>query len=329
MIALGLVGDVMLGRGVDEALKDYRRSEKLWGDTLSVLEAADLRVINLECAITTHENPWSRTPKTFHFRADPSRAVRVLRAARIDACSLANNHTLDFEEEGLLDTLEYLDGAGIRYAGAGRDLEEAARPAILGGPDPEKVALLAFTDNEPAFAAGVGRPGTNYLPTSLEPEVLDRVEAAIAGAREAGADTILFSNHWGPNMVERPRDIFRRFARSVVDRGADVYYGHSAHVFQGVEVYRGKPILYDTGDFIDDYAVDDRLRNDRSFVFLFSVEGGEFRRLELFPVVLSFAHTRLATGGERREILRRMERLSDELGTRLLRREGALVLESG
>ena len=329
MIALGLVGDVMLGRGVDEALKDYRRSEKLWGDTLSVLEAADLRVINLECAITTQENPWSRTPKTFHFRADPSRAVRVLSAARIDACSLANNHTLDFEEEGLLDTLEYLDGAGIRYAGAGRDLEEAARPAILGGPDPEKVALLAFTDNEPAFAAGVGRPGTNYLPTSLEPEVLDRVEAAIAGAREAGADTILFSNHWGPNMVERPRDIFRRFARSVVDRGADVYYGHSAHVFQGVEVYRGKPILYDTGDFIDDYAVDDRLRNDRSFVFLFSVEGGEFRRLELFPVVLSFAQTRLATGGERQEILRRMERLSAELGTRLLRREGALVLESG
>jgi poly-gamma-glutamate capsule biosynthesis protein CapA/YwtB (metallophosphatase superfamily) len=327
MIALGLVGDVMLGRGVDEALKDYRRSEKLWGDTLSVLEAADLRVINLECAITTHENPWSRTPKTFHFRADPSRAVRVLRAARIDACSLANNHTLDFEEEGLLDTLEYLDGAGIRYAGAGRDLEEAARPAILGGPDPEKVALLAFTDNEPAFAAGVGRPGTNYLPTSLEPEVLDRVEAAIAGAREAGADTILFSNHWGPNMVERPRDIFRRFARSVVDRGADVYYGHSAHVFQGVEVYRGKPILYDTGDFIDDYAVDDRLRNDRSFVFLVSVEGGEFRRLKLSPVVLSFAQTRLATGGERREILRRMERLSAELGTRLLRRDGALVLE--
>ena len=329
MIALGLVGDVMLGRGVDEALKDYRRSENLWGDTLSVLEAADLRVINLECAITTQENPWSRTPKTFHFRADPSRAVRVLRAARIDACSLANNHTLDFEEEGLLDTLEYLDGAGIRHAGAGRDLEEAARPAILGGPDPEKVALLAFTDNEPAFAAGVGRPGTNYLPTSLEPEVLDRVEAAIAGAREAGADTILFSKHWGPNMVERPRDIFRPFARSVVDRGADVYYGHSAHVFQGVEVYRGKPILYDTGDFIDDYAVDDRLRNDRSFVFLVSVEGGEFRRLELFPVVLSFAQTRLATGGERQEILRRMERHSAELGTRLLRREGALVLEGG
>jgi poly-gamma-glutamate capsule biosynthesis protein CapA/YwtB (metallophosphatase superfamily) len=328
MIALGVVGDVMLGRGVDEALRGMR-SDEPWGDALSVLDAADLRVINLECAITTHENPWSRTHKTFHFRADPSRALRVLRAARIDACSLANNHTLDFEEEGLLDTLEYLDDAGIQHAGAGRNREEAARPAILDGPDGEKVALLAFTDNEPAFAAGVGRPGTNYLPTSLEAEVLDRVEAAIAGARGAGADTILFSNHWGPNMVERPSHIFRRFARSVVDRGADVYYGHSAHVFQGVEVYRGKPILYDTGDFIDDYAVDERLRNDRSFVFLVSVEGGTFRRLELFPVVLSFAQTDLATGREREEILRRMERLSAELGTNFVRHEGALVLEGG
>jgi poly-gamma-glutamate capsule biosynthesis protein CapA/YwtB (metallophosphatase superfamily) len=329
MIALGLVGDVMLGRGVDEALKDYKRSEEPWGDALSVLDAADLRVINLECAITTYENPWSRTPKTFHFRAYPSRAVGVLRAARIDACSLANNHTLDFEEEGLLDTLEYLDDAGIQHAGAGGDLEEAARPAILDVPGGEKVALLAFTDNEPPFAAGVDRPGTNYLPTSLESEVLDRVEAAIAAAHEAGADTVVFSNHWGPNMVERPRELFRRFARCVVDRGADVYYGHSAHVFQGVEVYRGKPILYDTGDFIDDYAVEERLRNDRSFVFRVSLEGGEFRRLELFPVALSFARTGLATGGEREEILRRMERLSAEMGTRFLRREGALVLDGG
>jgi poly-gamma-glutamate capsule biosynthesis protein CapA/YwtB (metallophosphatase superfamily) len=328
MITLALTGDVMLGRGVDEALGGMRPDEP-WGDTLSLLGSADLRIINLECAITTHENPWNRTPKTFHFRADPSRAIGVLRAARIDACSLANNHTLDFQEEGLLDTLKHLDGAGIRHAGAGRDLAEAARQAILDGPDEEKVALLAFTDNEPPFAAGVDRPGTNYLPTSLAPEVLDRVEEAIAGAREAGADTILFSNHWGPNMIERPRDLFRRFARAVVDRGADVYFGHSAHVFQGVEVYRGKPILYDTGDFIDDYAVDERLRNDRSFVFLVSVEGGEFRRLELFPVVLSYALTGLATGGEREEILRRMERLSAEFGTTFARHEGALVLERG
>jgi poly-gamma-glutamate synthesis protein (capsule biosynthesis protein) len=154
-----------------------------------------------------------------------------------------------------------------------------------------------------------------------------RVEEAIGAAREAGARTVVFSNHWGPNMVERPREVFRRFARAVVDRGADVYYGHSAHVFQGVEIYRGKPILYDTGDFIDDYAVDPRLRNDRSFLFCVSVEDGDLERLELWPVSLPYARVELARGDERRAIVDRMVSLSAELGTSLFRGEDRLVFE--
>jgi poly-gamma-glutamate synthesis protein (capsule biosynthesis protein) len=324
MITLALTGDVMLGRGVNETLRSARPEEP-WGDVLPLLGSADRCIINLECAITEHKEPWRRTHKVFHFRADPV-AVEVLRAARIDACSLANNHTLDFEEQGLLDTLTYLDTAGIRYAGAGRDLEEAVRPALLDVP-PTRVALVAFTDNEPPFAAGPAKPGTNYLAVSMEPEVLRRVEEAIEAAGEAGAETIVFSNHWGPNMVERPRGLFRRFARAVVDRGVDVYYGHSAHVFQGVEIYRGKPILYDTGDFIDDYAVDPRLRNDRSFLFRVSLDGGELRRLELFPVSLPYARVELAKGAEREAILDRMVALSSEMGTTFARREDRLVFE--
>src|ERR687893_1401826 len=170
---LSLTGDVMLGRGVNEALR-AAPPEEPWGDVLPLLLSADLRIVNLECAITEHKRPWSRTPKVFHFRADPL-AVEVLRAARVDACSLANNHTLDFEEEGLLDTLAHLETAGIRYAGAGRDGEEAARPALLEG----RVALVAFTDNEPPFAARPDKPGTNYLPVSVESEVLRWVGEAI------------------------------------------------------------------------------------------------------------------------------------------------------
>jgi poly-gamma-glutamate capsule biosynthesis protein CapA/YwtB (metallophosphatase superfamily) len=327
MITVALVGDVMLGRGVNEALRTIN-PEQPWGDVLPLLNSADLRIVNLECAITDHEQPWARTPKVFHFRADPC-AVQVLRVARIDGCSLANNHTLDFEEQGLLDTMKHLEAAGIPYAGAGGNLEEAARPILLdAGPD-HVVALLAFTDNEPPFAAGPERPGTNYLPVSLEPEVLDRVEAAVTAAREAGADTVIFSNHWGPNMVLRPPTLFRRFAHAVVDRGADLYYGHSAHIFQGVEVYRGKPILYDTGDFIDDYAVDEQLRNDQSFLFKLSLEGDEFRRLELFPVTLSYVRVALAIGTEREVIMDRMVLLSQELGTAFVRLEDRLVLERG
>jgi poly-gamma-glutamate capsule biosynthesis protein CapA/YwtB (metallophosphatase superfamily) len=330
MITLALTGDVMLGRGVAEALDNHMRPEAPWGDVMPLLDAADLRIINLECAITDNERPWTRTPKVFHFRAQPS-AIETLRTARIDACSLANNHTLDFEERGLLDTLQHLDAAGIRHAGAGRNREEAADPAILTVPadHTRQVALLAFTDNEPPFAAGTDRPGTNYLPVSLKPDVLRRVERTVSYAREVGVGTVIFSNHWGPNMVQRPKEIFRRFARAVIDRGVDIYYGHSAHVFQGVEIYRGKPILYDTGDFIDDYAVDPKIRNDWSFLFQVSVEEGRFERLDLTPVRLSYARVDLATGGERETILDRMERLSAEMGTVFARREGALVLEGG
>jgi poly-gamma-glutamate capsule biosynthesis protein CapA/YwtB (metallophosphatase superfamily) len=298
MITLALTGDVMLGRGVAEVLDNRMRPEAPWGDVMPLLDAADLRIINLECAITDNERPWTRTPKVFHFRAQPS-AIETLRTARIDGCSLANNHTLD--------------------------------PAILTLPadHTRRVALLAFTDNEPPFAAGIDRPGTNYLPVSLKPEVLRRVERTVSYVREMGVGTVIFSNHWGPNMVQRPKETFRRFARAVVDRGVDIYYGHSAHVFQGVEIYRGKPILYDTGDFIDDYAVDPKFRNDWSFLFQVSMEEGRFERLDLTPVKLSYARVDLATGGERETILDRMERLSAEMGTVFARREGALVFERG
>ena len=328
MISLALIGDVMLGRKVDEALKDHMRPEEPWGDVMPLLKTADLRIINLECAITDNEQPWTRTPKVFHFRAKPS-AIETLRTARVDVCSLANNHTLDFEEQGLLDTLKHLEAAGIRHAGAGRNQNEAADPAILTVRvgRTHRVALLAFTNNEPPFAAGTDRPGTNYLPVSLDPSVLGRVERAVADVREMGVDTVIFSNHWGPNMVQRPNEIFRRFARAVIDRGVDIYYGHSAHVFQGVEIYRGKPILYDTGDFIDDYAVNSELRNDWSFLFQVSVEGGRFERLDLTPVKLSYARVDLATSGEREAILDRMEHLSAEMGTVFARSEGTLVLE--
>ena len=328
MITLALMGDVMLGRRVAEALNYHMGPEEPWGSVMALLDAADLRIINLECAITVNEQPWTRTAKVFHFRTPPS-AIETLRTARIDACSLANNHILDFEEQGLLDTLEHLDAAGIRHAGAGRNQEEAVDPAILIVPadHTHRVALLAFTDNEPSFAAGPDRPGTNYLPVSLRPEVLRRVERAVSAVREVGVDTVIFSNHWGPNMVQRPIEIFRRFARAVIDLGVDIYYGHSAHVFQGVEIYHGKPILYDTGDFIDDYAVNRELRNDWSFFFRVSVEEGRFERLDLIPVKLSYARVDLATGGEREIILDRMEHLSAEMGTVFARREDALVLE--
>ena len=328
MLTLALTGDVMLGRLVNDRLKTMQ-PEQVWGDVLPHLAQADLRIVNLEFALTTHLQPWTRTEKMFHFRADPD-AVRVLQAAHIDACALANNHILDYEEQGLRDTLSVLNKAGIRYAGAGTNAKEAAAPAMLEvhGVKPCRVALLSFTDNEPDFAASAEHPGTNYLEVSLHADTLTRIADSIAQARAQGADLVVFSNHWGANFVERPSHEFRSFARRVIELGADIYHGHSAHICQGIEIYRGKPILYDTGNFIDDYAVHPLLRNDRSCLFKLMFENGKLHRIELLPVSLSVAHIALARGEEFAAISARMEMLCAEFGIRLKHCDDRLIYEA-
>jgi poly-gamma-glutamate synthesis protein (capsule biosynthesis protein) len=325
MLTLAFTGDVMLGRYVNELLGNVTPAD-MWNDLLPHLAQADLRIVNLECALTRHRRQWARSEKLFHFRADP-KAVRVLQAARIDACVLANNHILDFEERGLRDTLHVLGANGIRHAGAGVNAAKAAAPAMLEA-NGARVALLACTDNEPAFAAGAGHPGTNYLAVSLQAETLARIADGIAQAREQGADLVVFSNHWGANFVERPSPEFRSFARHVIELGADVYYGHSAHICQGIEIHRGKPILYDTGNFIDDYAVHPLLRNDRSCLFKVMFERGRLQRVELLPVSLDVGYVALARGKELEAICARMEMLCAEFGTKLVRCGERLVYEA-
>jgi poly-gamma-glutamate capsule biosynthesis protein CapA/YwtB (metallophosphatase superfamily) len=180
----------------------------------------------------------------------------------------------------------------------------------------------------PEFAAGARHPGTHYLQVSLREETLARVAAGIAQARAQGADWVVFSNHWGANFIERPSPDFRRFAQRVIELGADVYYGHSAHICQGIEIHMGKPILYDTGDFIDDYAVDPALRNDRSCLFKLTITEGRLRRMELIPVTLEVAHVALARGEDFEAIAARMDKRCAELGTTLVRHADRLVYEA-
>jgi poly-gamma-glutamate capsule biosynthesis protein CapA/YwtB (metallophosphatase superfamily) len=324
MPTLALVGDVMLGRGVN-AVIPRRPPEWFWGDVLPVLRAADAVFANLECAITTHRRPWGKTPKVFYFRADPA-ALEVLRAGNIRYVSLANNHVLDYDIPGLLDTLRYLDEAGISHAGAGRNREEAEAPALVevGG---VRVGVVSATDNEPPFAAGPEEPGTNYLEIRADPETLGRVEGWVARARQNGAQLVVLSLHWGPNMVLVPPAPFRTFARAVTSRGVDLLHGHSAHLFQGVERIGNRLVLYDTGDFLDDYAVDPELRNDWSFVFLVDLDpDARPRRLRLMPVRLRYARVQLARGEDFEAICERMRTLSAAFGTHLQQTPEGLVL---
>lgn len=314
-LRLAVVGDVMLGRLVNDFLA-ARPPAWFWGSALPLLQGADAVLTNLECAVTRHEEPWARSPKVFHFRADPA-AVDVLKAGNVRFVSLANNHVLDFETQGLLDTLNLLDRAGIRHAGAGRDLAAAKSPAMfsLGG---ACLGVLAVTDNQPDFAAGPQTPGTFYGRLGKDTGLTaDLCEAAV-DLRSAGADVVVLTAHWGPNMVTDPPPHFQAFARELADEGGiDLFWGHSAHVFQGVEARGEGLILYDTGDFIDDYAVDPGLHNDWSFIFLIDIAEGRIERLGLVPVILTLAQVNLAEGTLADRICARMQAAAARLGTEL------------
>jgi poly-gamma-glutamate capsule biosynthesis protein CapA/YwtB (metallophosphatase superfamily) len=291
-------GDVMLGRLVNKVLANAQFTY-VWGNTIDIIKRADFSLINLECAVSSNGKEWNKTFKVFHFRANLD-AIQVLNSASIDYVSLANNHILDYDVEALLDTLDILDKNNISHSGAGRNLKEAIKPAIIEKKLKPKrsnnrncycnvdkkevnvddddlknnirIGLISLTDNEPGWEAKDDFAGINYIPITLEPgRYYDRLQNYIEKAKKQ-SDLVIVSSHVGPHFRETPSMKYVNFAHKIIDFGADIYWGHSNHMPQGIELYKhnnnNKIILYDCGDFIDDYAIDSNYRNDLSFIFL-------------------------------------------------------------
>ena len=302
---LALGGDTMLGRGVAERLAADPQHVLFASELLDVIGEADLFVLNLECCISARGE--QMPGRVFHFRAPPW-AADALRRLGVDCVTLANNHVLDFGPDALLDTLAHLDSAGIRAVGAGTDSEHARRPVVLetGG---FRLAVVAFSDHPREYAADADRPGIAYAEPGNLPEWLTPL---------LDADAVLATPHWGPNMTSEPPEYVRRAADSLVDAGASIVAGHSAHVFHGVAPH----VLYDLGDFIDDYRVDRKLRNDLGLLFLVELAGD---RLETIPLKLEFAHTRLATGEDAAWLARRFSAACAAFGTEVAEENGRLV----
>lgn len=306
-----LVGDVMLGRLVNQHLKSAK-PEHPWGDTLPLFQGSDIRMCNLECVLSDRGRPWSATPKMFHFRSD-AKNVAVLKTAAIDAVSIANNHVLDYEYDAMFEMLAVLDRARIGHAGAGPNRAEACRPAVIQS-GAVRVGLIACTDNEPAWEATCNHPGICYAPTGLDDPRSRELLALIADV-SGKLDFLIVSVHWGGNWGYSPPEEHILFGRALIDAGADVVYGHSAHVFRGIELYHDKPILYSTGDFIDDYAVDEIERNDESFVFVLTVAGRDVREISLYPTQICSLRAQRAEPRTAPAIASKMQSLCRHLHT--------------
>jgi poly-gamma-glutamate synthesis protein (capsule biosynthesis protein) len=293
----------MLGRSVAEALASVAPESLVSEELVAVTREADVFVLNLECCISDRGEPWPDPLKPFFFRAPP-RAVETLVHLGVDCVSLANNHALDFGPDALLDTLDLLDDAGIVTVGAGVDVGAARAPALLERHG-FRLAVLGLGDHPAEYAAGDG-PGIAFA--DLWHGVPGWLVSALAGAE---ADAVLLSPHWGPNMTPGPVRHVRRAAAELSAAGATLIAGHSSHVFHGVQ----GPVLYDLGDFLDDYRVDPDLRNDLGLLFLVTLDEHGPVRLEAVPIKLEFCRTRLADGDEAAWVRARFTRACAELGT--------------
>jgi poly-gamma-glutamate capsule biosynthesis protein CapA/YwtB (metallophosphatase superfamily) len=299
----------MLGRQVARHLAEVPPGQ-VWSDEVRELcRSCDAVICNLECCISERGARTERVDgKPFFFRAPPV-AIESLAAIGVDAVSLANNHALDFEEDALADTLELLSAAGIAAAGAGADVEEARRGAVLAAGD-RRIGLLAVTDHPVEYAAGSAAPGVAWA--DLRGGLPDWVLAEL-GRLRAEANLVVAFPHWGPNMTTEPARWQKRRALELIEAGADLVAGHSAHVFHGAEAVAGRPVLYDLGDALDDYRVDPELRNDLGILTLW--RPGAQPELELVGLRLDFCETGLAYGGEAEWIAARLERACAALGT--------------
>jgi poly-gamma-glutamate capsule biosynthesis protein CapA/YwtB (metallophosphatase superfamily) len=297
---LALAGDTMLGRRVGDAIRTGDRP-LLDPEVVALAASCDLFVLNLECCISERGEP--RPGRVFHFRAPPA-AAELLAAWGVDCVTLANNHALDYGPEALLDTFEHLRRAGVAWVGAGADVHEARAPHWLIAGD-RRVAVVGATDHPAEYAAGEERPGVAFA--DLE-HGMPRWLTDALGAVES-ADAVLCAVHWGPNMTDEPVPHVRDAAGRLLEAGATLVAGHSAHVPHGA----GPRVLFDLGDFLDDYAIDDVLRNDLGLLFLVTI-GDATIEAEAVPLALEFCHTRLADGADAALVLERFARACERLG---------------
>lgn len=313
-ITLALAGDTMLGRGVADRLAAGARPDSLVApEVAKAMRAADLTIVNLECCISDRGTLWPAPEKEFFFRAPPV-AVDLLRWLGVDVVTLANNHALDYGFEALLDTRGHLHAAGIAVVGAGEDEAEARLPVVVDARGP-RVGVIGITDHPQEFAARPSLPGVALadLRHGVPRWLLDLVRAT-----RSRCDIVLVTPHWGPNMTSEPLPGIKSAAAELLEAGATLIAGHSAHVFHGIS----GPVLFDLGDFLDDYAVDQRLRNDLGLLWLVSLDIDGLIRLEALPLRLDFCFTRLADDDDFDWIERRLKDACKTLSGPMVKREG-------
>jgi poly-gamma-glutamate synthesis protein (capsule biosynthesis protein) len=251
-----------------------RDTGKTFGSIASTLRDGDLTLVNLESAVTDRGTP---QPKRFHFRA-PTTAYAALRAAGIDAASVANNHALDYGQVGLLDTLDSAKAAEFPVFGAGRNADEAYAPWVITVRG-VKIAVLGMSQ--------VHELAEQWKPTATRPGIamafdVTRAVAAVRAAREL-ADLVIVFMHWGIEGSSCPSGEMKTFASRMSGAGADIVLGTHAHTLLTDGWLGGTYVHYGLGNFLwygNSHSTD-------SGVLRLTVRGRQVVKNEFLPATVS------------------------------------------
>jgi poly-gamma-glutamate synthesis protein (capsule biosynthesis protein) len=362
LITLFLSGDVMTGRGMDQVLpypsdpvlyepymKDARGyveiAEKtsgpikkpvnfdyIWGDALEELErvAPDLRIVNLETSITKSGDYWKA--KEIHYRMNPEN-MPCLTAAKINYCSLANNHILDWGYSGLKETLKTLKRVNIKNAGAGENLREAETPAVMEVEGKGRVIVFSFGSVTSgillSWGASKEKPGVSIL-RNLSEEAVQYVKEKVQEVKQKG-DIVVVSIHWGGNWGYQIPHEQTEFAHRLVDTaGVDLIHGHSSHHVKGMEVYKGKLILYGCGDFFNDYegiGGYEYYRDDLALMYFASVDPSTRKLvyLQMTPTQTRRFRVNRASSADVEWLKDLLNREGERFGNRVVRNEDSTL----
>ncbi len=246
---------------------------------------ADLSVVNLENPLTLRGIP---AEKQFNFRARPE-YTKVLKAGGVDIVNLANNHIYDYSQQGLFDTIHFLEQAGIRHIGAGRDRDSAREPVLVRIKG-VRIAFLGYyglrphSGSHPATADSAGT-ALRYLPY---------IKEDIHAIRDS-ADVVVINFHWGIEKEHKPEDDQIYFAHKTIQYGADLIVGHHPHVLQGIEKYRDGLIVYSLGNFI--FGGNSR-KHEKTAILQIQIDSSSKRIIthQMLPVQVDYWQPRLLNG---------------------------------
>ncbi|MFC4812557.1 CapA family protein [Paenibacillus sp. GCM10023250] len=295
---LSFTGDILLAASVEKLMLkngyDYP-----YAKARNYLQLSDITAANLETPITLRGTPAPN--KQYVYKASPD-ALPALIDSGIDLVNLANNHTLDQGEVGLLDTIGYLSKVKLPNVGAGRNDAEAFKPVIKEA-NGIRIAYLGLTRVVPvgSWKAGPNHPG---LAESYDPT---RAIAAIKKAKTE-ADVVVVMVHWGTELADLPNADQKRLGHAYVDAGADLVVGSHPHVMQGFEAYKGKWIAYSLGNFVFSGMPDKRTAD--TGVLDAACSAGGACSLAFHPMRAVQSQPAPLEGGEAAALLKRLDGIS-------------------